>query len=187
MRDQTQRIRDLEHDLAIARLEARTDPMTGLGNRRRYSETIDAWQSRGESFAVVVFDMANLKPANASLGHAGADEVLLEAARHIRAESDLAIRMGGDEFAVLLAGASLEEAAAVRDRIERAFGVLEVAPGVPVFLAGATTRWVAGGADLADLLISADQVLEDRKAQRKAATGEVLDREEALERIRAAR
>lgn len=159
--------------------EARTDDMTGLGNRRRWRETIEALQAAGAPFAVVLFDLANLKAANSVLGHAGADALLREVTGCIRAETDLAMRLGGDEFAVVLPGADVAGGAVVRDRIEQRAGERAIAPGATVFLAGDVTTWEPG-ADLHERMQAADFGLERRKADRKRALGQATTREATL-------
>lgn len=164
--------------------EARTDDMTGLGNRRRWRETIEALQATGTGFAVVLFDLANLKAANAVLGHHGADDLLREVTGCIRAETDLAMRLGGDEFAVVLPHTDAAGARTVRDRIEQRAGERTIAPGAIVFLAGDVTTWEPG-ADLAERMKVADFGLERRKADRKIALGIPTTREATLAAIAA--
>lgn len=155
--------------------EARTDDMTGLGNRRRWRETVEDLQGRGETFAVILFDVANLKAANTLLGHDGADDLLRDVAGCIRIETDHAARLGGDEFAVLLPRATREQGEVVRDRIEAKVGTRAIAPGAAVFIAGDVATWEPG-ADLAARMKDADFGLERRKASRKAELGLIATR-----------
>jgi diguanylate cyclase (GGDEF)-like protein len=89
---------------------ALTDPVTGLGNRRRFLEaleqTIDAATSR-EPRALALFDLDGFKHYNDSFGHLAGDQLLQHlAGRLAEAVGDMgsAYRLGGDEFCVLLAG-----------------------------------------------------------------------------------
>lgn len=170
-------IDSLRHELELARAEAsrarheaRTDDMTGLGNRRGWRETTDGLQQRAARFAVVLFDVANLHAVNHALGHEAADDLLCEIATVVRGDRDLVFRLGGDEFAVVLAGAGATEARCVRDRIEAAVGCREVARGVVAFIVGAIATW-SRGEDLRSQLTLADHELERRKAARKRALG----------------
>lgn len=104
----------LEHE-AIQRemvRQARTDPLTGLLNRRAFLEEIERHLERldRESLpgTLLFVDLDNFKPVNDRLGHELGDEVLLHTALLLRGTvrpSDLVARLGGDEFAVWLNGA----------------------------------------------------------------------------------
>ena len=95
-----------------ARLEemAKLDPLTGLANRRRLAEGIDAVLSAGElavPLSVVAIDIDHFKSYNDEFGHAAGDEVLRLLAATLQSNtrsSDLVARSGGEEFIVLLPG-----------------------------------------------------------------------------------
>lgn len=167
-------------------LEARVDDLTGLGNRRGWRERVERLQREERGFAFALFDVANLKAANAVLGHVIADEVLRSVARVVRANEGPGYRLGGDEFGVVIAGGTFKEAEALRDRIEERVGTVEVVPGVVVFIAGAVGRW-APGENLSDRLVAADHALEQRKSAKKARLGLPLTREELAARLPALR
>ncbi|MFN0051492.1 MAG: GGDEF domain-containing protein [Planctomycetales bacterium] len=89
--------------------EARTDPLTGVGNRAAFEEGLAALceDFRRDQFpcALLLLDIDGLKAINDRLGHAAGDEALARLARELRAQcrgTDLVARLGGDEFAVLL-------------------------------------------------------------------------------------
>ena len=89
--------------LADSRVEALTDPLTGLGNRRRLLQDLAAWD--GEPLAVAMFDLDGFKTYNDSYGHGAGDALLQRIARALTSSigSDgSAYRMGGDEFSALL-------------------------------------------------------------------------------------
>lgn len=99
---------------------SRTDPLTGLLNIRHLKEilaqTIGHAQRHHEPVTVVYFDVNDFKAINDNLGHARGDEVLRLVARTIREISrvgDHCFRYGGDEFCVILAGFTAEQAEAV--------------------------------------------------------------------------
>lgn len=164
----------------LAHREARTDEMTGLGNRRRWREETERLQSGEEPFAVILFDLANLKAANERLGHVRADLILKDVASAVRSGGDLALRLGGDEFAVILPDVrEVEEAERIRRRIERQVGMRSISSSAPLFLAGAVAHWRPGLA-LDDLLLEAELELERRKAARKVSLGAPTDRAGAL-------
>lgn len=105
------------------RMEASTDALTGLLNRRGLSEEFDA-RSPAASFTIIMFDLDRFKLINDNMGHAHGDEVLKRFAdtlrTHIRA-TDRGARLGGEEFCAVLAGRELHEAAQVAERIRLAF------------------------------------------------------------------
>lgn len=103
-----------------ARHLAHTDPLTGIGNRRWLTECLDEISSDLQPYAVLMMDLDNFKQINDQYGHDMGDLVLVRAARLI-AESlrpdDIVGRFGGEEFVVVLPGASMAEARAVAERL----------------------------------------------------------------------
>jgi diguanylate cyclase (GGDEF)-like protein len=99
-----------ERRLHESRLEAITDDLTGLGNRRsflRELETVLAEATPHEPYALVLFDLDGFKHFNDSFGHLAGDELLAELASRLAAAVGPAgrvYRLGGDEFCVLLSG-----------------------------------------------------------------------------------
>ncbi len=92
------------------------DPLTGLLNRKAFVDAIGAAceGERLDRFALLLIDLDSFKSINDNLGHMAGDDVLKTTADRLRAimrESDVAARIGGDEFAVLLSG--VDEAAAL--------------------------------------------------------------------------
>src|SRR5918996_1678983 len=91
------------------RHEATHDTLTGLPNRRAFRRRLAREIDAGEGLALVLCDMDNLKTVNDTHGHEAGDRALQTLARALRSElrrSDEAYRVGGDEFAVVLAGAA---------------------------------------------------------------------------------
>ena len=100
------------------------DPVTGKYNRRAFFELgrhiIEQTTAQGSPLAAIMIDLDNFKIINDTYGHPVGDEVLHELSLRFRAifrEQDLFGRYGGDEFALLLPGASQEVAAAIGQRI----------------------------------------------------------------------
>jgi diguanylate cyclase (GGDEF)-like protein len=113
------------------------DPLTRLLNRRAFVERLDGEVARatryGHTFALVVCDLDGFKELNDRHGHAAGDEALQRFARTLNAglrTGDEAFRIGGDEFALLLAEATEEEARAVLERVVEASGALVASYGV---------------------------------------------------------
>jgi diguanylate cyclase (GGDEF)-like protein len=118
------------------RHEATHDTLTGLPNRRAFRRRLAREAELGQGFALILCDMDNLKQVNDSQGHEAGDRALQTMAAALRSElrrSDEAYRVGGDEFAVVLSGASRLDAERVmrrlRDGIEASFGVAVHEPG----------------------------------------------------------
>jgi diguanylate cyclase (GGDEF)-like protein len=93
--------------LADARLEARTDDLTGLGNRRFFLETLDGVTGgrSGEKVAVLLIDLDSFKEVNDSYGHQTGDALLRLVGPRLQAAlrpGDTLTRMGGDEFGIVL-------------------------------------------------------------------------------------
>ena len=113
--------------IAEHRREARTDELTGLANRRAFNEILEralADRAQDRRFALLVVDLDDFKAVNDSLGHHFGDELLrLTAPRlqHAVRSGDVVARIGGDEFAVLLADADGELAVRIAERLRAGF------------------------------------------------------------------
>lgn len=113
--------------------QARTDPLTGLANRRHLWESLQReWiraRRRKSPLAVVMIDLDHFKPVNDRYGHDAGDQVLVDIAvllkAHVRA-SDLACRFGGEEFAFVLPDAALDAVRRRAEGIREAIGRLEL-------------------------------------------------------------
>ncbi|AXS39546.1 GGDEF domain-containing protein [Breoghania sp. L-A4] len=105
------------------RIESRTDALTGLLNRRALDELYGRARSP-RSTAVIVFDLDHFKAINDLHGHALGDEVLRRftaICQQVLRASDVAARIGGEEFAVVLPGSRSEDALRVAERIRTRF------------------------------------------------------------------
>jgi glutathione peroxidase len=116
--------RDLKRENRVLERQAREDPLTGLANRRVFDEALEARlvdaRAAGRPLAVVLFDIDRFKSVNDRFTHAAGDAVLREVAALLRAHcraSDIAARIGGEEFVLLLRDAARDSALAVAERV----------------------------------------------------------------------
>jgi diguanylate cyclase (GGDEF)-like protein len=110
-----------------ARELADMDALTGLHNYRFFHETLAREVARAHRYdrrlALVVFDIDDFKAVNDRVGHLAGDSVLAQAAQRVLAavrEADIACRVGGDEFAVILPESTQVDAKALYQRLESA-------------------------------------------------------------------
>jgi diguanylate cyclase (GGDEF)-like protein len=115
-------------DLKKLQLNAVTDPLTGLHNRRLFGETFEKEINRARRYGLplglVVLDLHRFKEVNDKHGHPRGDEVLQAAAATLMKTlrtSDSAFRIGGDEFALLLPQTDAAQALALSRRIATVF------------------------------------------------------------------
>ena len=152
-----------------------TDALTGLHNRRYMAGQLQALVGRagqgGDPVAVLVMDIDHFKAVNDGFGHDAGDEVLREfavrLATNVRA-IDLPCRLGGEEFVVVMPGASLEAAARVADRIRRdietqPFPIMGGAEGLTVTVSIGVAASVPGDTP-EGLLKRADEGVYEAKA-----------------------
>ncbi len=134
--------------LAVARRLAVTDPLTGLGNRRAFTDRLDAEVARagrGEDprLALALLDLDGFKAVNDRDGHAAGDAALVTLAEALADEvrsGELLARIGGDELALLLPGSGSVQAAAAAERLRAAV----LAAGAGVTLSAGVGAWKPG-------------------------------------------
>lgn len=162
---------------------AEHDPLTGALSRLGGANVVEKWTGLSRPFSAVLFDVANLHTANHVLGLNGGDAILRRISGVLRKrDGDHVVRLGGDEFLLLLPGEALEGAYAARDRLEWEVGAEALAPGVSAFLVGAPLAWKPLGPSLEELIGPASTALEERKQRVKREMGEAPTREEARRR-----
>jgi diguanylate cyclase (GGDEF)-like protein len=126
---------DRVHDLSL------TDPLTRLANRRRLDGVLErsfAAARRGQELSVVMIDLDRFKEYNDSYGHLLGDEILRRFAAALREtvrESDLVVRYGGDEFLIVMAGASRSVAERIVARIRARTPDIEFTAGIAHYCA----------------------------------------------------
>ena len=119
--------------LDVCEEAAFTDHLTGLANRRRFERQLEREVARmgryGHAFSLLMIDIDSFKDLNDSFGHDAGDEAIRRLSKVLREGTrgiDLAARIGGEEFAVLLAETGKEGGAEVAERLRAAIKVLEI-------------------------------------------------------------
>jgi diguanylate cyclase (GGDEF)-like protein len=175
------RLRDaklaLERELNKTVYAATHDPLTELANRgyfvQRLEDLIEGSRRSGERFALLYMDLDGFKLINDTLGHAAGDRVLVEVASVLRRcarRSDLAGRLGGDEFTLLVREVGDEEAL---DTLVRRLliGIREVGrrlPGASALSASVgISLYPVHSADAGELLTAADRAMYRAKRDGK--------------------
>jgi len=161
---------------------ASTDPLTGLPNRRAFYEELEQRLQRGADAcsraALILIDLDDFKTVNDTLGHGAGDELLKHVAIALRQSvrlADLVSRIGGDEFAVLVAIAK-EKAEGIRtaERIARALARPFDLPRASIMASASlgVSVFPDDAADVASLVSSADIALYAAKGVGKNAAVE---------------
>lgn len=153
-----------ERSRALER-ETQEDPLTGIANRRHFSQRLDdeiqVALSVGQPLTLAVADLDRFKVINDRLGHAVGDEVLRQSAKLMRGlcrATDLVARIGGEEFALILPGMSREAALSFCESLRHAVETHDwrtVHPDLEVTLSIGLSQWDGSG-QTADLLQEAD-------------------------------
>lgn len=108
---------------------ARTDPLTGLANRRLFNDALDLVLERVQrderaKACIAIFDIDHFKRVNDAFGHDAGDRVLArfaDIAGRVTRAKDLVARLGGEEFGLVLPGAGREEAQVICERLRAEF------------------------------------------------------------------
>ncbi len=157
-----------------ARRLADVDGLTGLRNRRFFYETLQRECTRaqryGRRLALVVLDVDNFKAINEKFGHLAGDAVLAEAAARLRSvlrASDVACRIGGDEFAIILPEAGIGDAQQLYLRAEQAVAERSIG-NVANLTVSAGVAELSEGDDVKTLFERGDDALYQAKRSGKA-------------------
>lgn len=158
------------HEVERLRAEAERDYLTGLVNRRRFrtalGHEVERWRRYKLPCALLLLDIDHLKRINDAHGHSAGDTVIRHIAERMMnfsRDNDTAARLGGEEFALLLAGVDERQAFAAAERLRQdianlpvdVVGMVTVSCGVAVCPAHAVTE--------RNLYALADQTLYEAK------------------------
>lgn len=162
----------LEIEAASLRNEVLTDPLTELLNRRAFDQNLEhavrQWERHRRSFVLLLGDVDHFKLINDRFGHPVGDEVLRQMAARLRSalrKSDLAFRIGGEEFAVLLSETSLKAGSDVANKLRRRIDEepISLAGGQTIFPTMSFGVGGPGASTPAALLAQVDRALYQAK------------------------
>lgn len=173
--------RQLEDSLASVTAQSKTDPLTGLHNRRALVDRLQEELARAAHFgmplSMVMIDVDRFKEYNDTHGHLAGDRALVSLAELIRGQCrvpDSAARYGGEEFAVVLPNTTAAGGMVLAERFRRA--VEEAAwEGHPLTISVGVATMTGATAD--ELIDAADQALYQAKAEgrNRVAVAAALD------------
>ena len=160
----------IAHRLSVERVYAYTDFLTGLANRRRFSRQgeleYDRARRYGHPLSLVMLDVDHFKQVNDTWGHPFGDQVLRRLAEHCQRQSrtsDLVIRLGGEEFAILLVETPIAEARKIAERVRLA-QMSDTLEGREITVSVGISGLLADDRGIEDLLHRADAAMYRAKA-----------------------
>lgn len=167
----TAMVAETETLMGKLRHQAMTDPLTGLGNRRwlneRAAEEMARAERSGEPLSIIVADLDRFKGINDGHGHETGDRVLVAAGEIVRTclrPYDLAARIGGEEFCILLPRTTLDEAESIGERLRTTLAATTIPPLRQGRMTASFGLCAAGIGDrLPDMLLRADFALYEAK------------------------
>ena len=128
-----ERLQEQSRQMETHAVEARTDALTQVANRRaldaRIAECAEAYFENQEPFSVMILDVDHFKNFNDTYGHQAGDEVLRSVAKVLRqsvGKNEFVARYGGEEFAIVFPGTKVSAAKKIADRARAAVGSSEV-------------------------------------------------------------
>jgi diguanylate cyclase (GGDEF)-like protein len=162
----------LKRENTLLRAASRTDPLTGLANRRAFDERLRSEIARagrhGQPLSVLVVDIDEFKRINDTWGHDKGDEVLVWVARFLQSQlrlTDIACRIGGDEFVVILPATARDGAEALVARLRETLGGLRGTSEHPVNMSFGLAALGPGCATSEALVAAADRAMYAAKGR----------------------
>ena len=107
------KVREVQRALTALNVQASTDPLTNVLNRRAFLETFEQRFGSGDDLHILYIDLANFKEVNDKFGHSVGDGVLCNVADHLQSlvqDDGIIGRLGGDEFCIVRCGGNEDEA-----------------------------------------------------------------------------
>jgi len=148
--------------MSETQLQASTDGLTGLVNRRTMENRVRQLRANGTEFAFIMADLDHFKVVNDTHGHEAGDKALRIFAETLRLElraEDVACRYGGEEFVVVLPGVDAHGAIDVSERIRTALAATVGRGDTPTYTSSFGISHSTETADLDDLVHRADRAM----------------------------
>jgi len=149
-----------------------TDHLTGLANRRRFERQLDREVARtlryNHAFSLLMLDIDHFKLVNDTYGHEAGDLVLTKLGRILQEGTrgiDLAARIGGEEFGIILTETELVQAVEVAERLRLAIKGIEVAQVGPITASVGVAECPSGATTVRELVAKADAALYEAKRE----------------------
>ncbi len=149
-----------------AKTRANTDELTGLYNHRSFHERLEEEIARGSrfggTFSLIMMDIDLFKAYNDIYGHLAGDQVLRKVGRYLQTSIrsiDLAFRYGGEEFAVILPEARLDDAYKVAERIRKTIESKTSSRAMPITTSLGVGNWPNDGVMKEEVIGLADAAL----------------------------
>jgi diguanylate cyclase (GGDEF)-like protein len=156
--------------LDVCEEAAFTDHLTGLANRRRFERQLEREVNRtlrlGHPFSLLMIDIDNFKQVNDTFGHDVGDEAIRRIGKVLREETrgiDLAARIGGEEFVVLLVETELGRGLEVAERLRLAIKNISVSSGTHITASFGVAECPSYAQTAVDILKAADGLLYQAK------------------------
>jgi diguanylate cyclase (GGDEF)-like protein len=156
--------------LDVCEEAAFTDHLTGLANRRRFERQLEREVGRtlrlGHPFSLLMIDIDNFKNLNDSFGHDAGDDAIRAISKVLREGTrgiDLAARIGGEEFAVVLVETNQQGGVEVAERLRLAIRLLEIRSGGQITASFGVAECPTDAQTAADILKTADVALYEAK------------------------
>lgn len=147
-------------------LQARTDVLTGLTNRRRMDAIVEGWVTQRVPFSVIMIDIDHFKRVNDTFGHQVGDEALRFVAQIMleeKGERDHCCRYGGEEFTILVPLSSAERVYEMAERIRKRSESEKSPTGEPLTLSLGISEFPGAASEAETLFKQADDALYQAK------------------------
>jgi diguanylate cyclase (GGDEF)-like protein len=168
-----QELKSFQKRLEKVQVEASTDPLTGVANRRRAAKEISTRVRERREFGILLFDLNKFKQINDTHGHGAGDSVLQIVAQRLQGQvrkDDLVCRWGGDEFIVVHEGRAQELKERAREIANRIAGKVSIKHDDQLHdvMIGTEVGWAEylAGESPEQLFARADRSLYESKQQR---------------------
>jgi len=151
---------------AQATIRANTDGLTGLYNHRHFHKRLEQEIARGSRFgtmfSLIMLDVDHFKVYNDNYGHLAGDQILRKIANHISSSIrsvDMAFRYGGEEFAIILPEAHVDDAFKVAERIRKIIESKMASSPMPITVSLGVANWPSDGLMREEVIACADASL----------------------------